>query len=350
MKISVIDPKVVAEQALKPSISSRNAVVEKLNAMMNASTPTPNQPMRSVEDLGSVSTHRTAPTEQAPQIDQVKEEQKAPNDSAEVKDRPLSSEYAKLAQRDRAIRFKANELKQQELSLKAKEAEMVKAYEAKLIEAEKVFKQRLASDPFGMLNETGLTYDQLTEAALRNPGKSPEEINIAKLREEIKAEMRAEIESTRKSIDESISRKEQEGIDTAVKQMTQDMRDLAREDGSYEAIRATKSEGLVAELIKRAYLQDGVTIPLERAARMIEDELTNKIYKQANSINKIKSKLQPAPSASGPDAAIQKQQDLNKPAGQQPQPALKTLTNAIGTSRPQTARERAIARFKGDSF
>jgi len=109
-------------------------------------------------------------------------------------------------------------------------------------------------------------------------------------------------------------------------------------DEQYELIAATGSIDDVVELIERTFTEEGRLVPVEEAAQAIEDYLAEEAYKLSK-LKKIQQKLAPSAQAK-PE---QKQTEQPK----QPQTQMKTLTNAVGTQRQLSARERAIAAFEG---
>src|SRR5208282_349994 len=95
-------------------------------------------------------------TETAPEVEAPKVEPKAED--------PLSSQYALLARREKALRAKAQQqeqaLKTREDALKAKEAEL--AAKDTDYQSNYVSKQRLQDNTWDVLNEAQVSYDKLT--------------------------------------------------------------------------------------------------------------------------------------------------------------------------------------------
>lgn len=255
-----------------------------------------------------------------------------PKEAPKASEEPISSQYALLARKDKIVRQKEVALKAREAELKAKEDAMSakSSSNSSFDESKYISKEKLSADVFGTLTEMGFTYDQLTEAALNGPKpKDIEMMNeIKALREEMKA-LKGESESTKKTFDEYQTQNETLGINQLTKQATS----LINNNPNFETIKETGSINDVVDLIKTTLKEDGVILSVEEAAEQVEEYLVEEALKLAR-IKKIQQKL--APQAAAPKAA-------DAPKQQQ----LKTLTNSVGTSRPLSARERAILAAEG---
>lgn len=250
------------------------------------------------------------------------------------KEEPISSQYAVLARKEKQLRVKAQQqelaFKQREDAIRSREAEY--ARKDSEYQTNYVSKDRLKSDLFGTLAEQGMTYDEITQLALSQPQVDPG-VNrlIQELKSEIKA-LRGDNESTKKSIADSQAQSYQQ----AVRQIETDAKDLVRADERFETIRSMGQVGEVVELIKKTFEQDGILLSVEEAAQAVEDELVEEAMKITR-ISKIQQRLK---SATAPTP--------QPPVGSPKQsPGMKTLTNAVGTSRQLSARERAILAMEG---
>lgn len=262
----------------------------------------------------------------------------------EKAEEPLSSQYALLARREKALRAKAM---QQEQALKAKEAEIAREREAiKAKEAEyqsKFISKDQLKDPskvLDLLSDLGLSYDELTQAALNAP--KPEDIQRMREINELKAqieELKSEQNKTKSAYEESQTRAYQQ----ALAQIKQETAALVKNDPNFEAIAATNSIDDVVELIETTFKQDGILMTVEEAAQEVEAYLVEEAAKLAR-LNKIQQKLKPA------EKPVSKPTVEAKQIQQEEKPGIKTLTNSMGTSRQLSARERAILRFKGENI
>jgi hypothetical protein len=239
-------------------------------------------------------------------------EEKAPPAAEETK--PLSPQFAALARQRRALQVKERDLQARERALESappKGAEELKA--------------RLKSEPLSVLQEAGVTYDQLTEALLNNQnGINPE---VIKLREELKA--------LKEGVDKTLTDRDAQAEAAALADMQRTAERLIETGDEYEMVRETRSIPKVMELIKRTWKQDGEVLDPSEALRLVEEDLISETLKTA-AIKKVKAKLAPPAPAVTPPAP--------KPQTQQ-QPVMRTLTNRDTSIAPLSRKERAMKAF-----
>ncbi len=322
-----------------PQMSARERAIQMLLKPTGGQDhPVPNPTQVSPEMLSAVK----APT--ASSNEDVR--QKANNESAtsdaptetssadtKTSEEPISSQYAVLARKEKAIRQREQQLRAREAQIKAAEDAAKSAPKSPTIDESKyVPKDRLTQDPFTVLNELGLNYDQLTELALNAP--KPEQLALMN---EIKA-MREEILNLKGETKKSFEDQQNLQRTQAVSQISNEVKRLVNNDPNFETVKATGSISDVVELIEKTFDEDGILLSVEDAAQQVEDYLIEEAIKIAR-LSKIQQRLQPkeSPAASAPQ----------KTTTQPEQPQLKTLTNAITSSRPLSAKERAILAFQG---
>lgn len=261
---------------------------------------------------------------------------KPPSPTSEVtKEEPLSTQYAVLARKEKALRAKAQELKAKEESFRVAEAAN-KAKES--VQSELSLKDQLAKDPWKVLNELGLTYDKLTELSINQP--RPEEMardsEMSALRNELKA-----LKDAQEKTEKSFQDQQTNSYKQAVNQIRTEVKQLVLSDPTFETIKETNSVEDVVELIEKTYSTEGVLLTVEEASQAIEDYLVEEAIKIAK-LRKIQERLKPQAAVAPTAKAETKSQ---KPL-EQPQ-TMKTLTNGTASSRQLTTRERAILAFKG---
>lgn len=304
------------------------------NQPQSQETPVKNPSQVSPEEMTAIkASSKPQETQKSEQKYTSETDSKAPSEENKETKNPLSSQYAQLARKERAIRAEAQRLKAekeaiaaQEQAIKAKELE----YQSKYINTEK-----LKADPLNTLNELGLTYQQLTDLMLAQG--NPEQLAQAAEFKRIEAE----IQKVREAQEAAIKAQEeaqQQSYKQALAQIRMDTKHLVSTDPSFEVIKATNSVNDVVDLIEKTFRDEGILLSVEEAAQEVEEFLTERAEKLAK-LGKIQSRLTPKPSQS-------EQKQVDTQDVKQPQ-QMKTLTNAVGTSRPMTARERAIAAFKG---
>lgn len=243
----------------------------------------------------------------------------------------LSPHYASLAKKERALRAKVQELKAKEEALKSKEQE----YQSKFIS-----KDELTSDPLSVLNKLGVTYEQLTSLILNqgSPEAATQNAAVQRLEAEIKAIRESQEADRRLAVEQQTQTYQQ-----ALNQIKSETKSLITTDPYFEVIREERAVNQVVDLIERTFNEDGVLLSVEEAAKQVEDYLAEKAERVAK-LKKIQSKLKgPEPKKSAPVETKQPQQD-----SKETQPQTKTLTNTMSSSRPLTAKERAILAFKGE--
>lgn len=254
-------------------------------------------------------------------------------------DPALSRQFAQLARQEKALRAK---VQQQEQAWKQKDAEL-KAREAALLTSKPeqdlsgyISRDRFKSDPLGALAEAGTSYDELVQQIVNRQPVDPQvQATINELRNEIKA-LKLHNDDSKKTAVES----QQAQYQAAVKQIQMDAKALVKSDPvTYEAIYKTGTVKDVVKLIEDTYAKDGVLLSVEEAAQEVENYLVEENYNMATKIEKIRKRI-------GQVAPAQAPAKTSPVASTQP-PQMKTLTNATASSRPLTARERALLAFEG---
>lgn len=279
--------------------------------------------------------------------DSVNDPQAASEDTKQVEAKsdeskdPLSSQYAVLARKEKALRAK---VQQQEQAMKARE-DALKQREEALNAKDSQYKQGFISkeeftkNPWKFLAESGISYDQLTEMALNQTKLDP---YMQSKIEQLESKL-AESEKRFKEYEEKSQKTREEQQSTAYKQaietIRKDAESLVKSSAEqYELVSATNSVDDIVELIEQTFIDDGVVLTVEEAAAEIEAYLEEEALKLAK-LKKVQTKLQPP----GTKTVTFKEAE----AKQDKQPQMKTLTNAIGAQKPLSARERAILAMKG---
>lgn len=312
--------------AHSPQLNQNALSPEDMSAVRPPSVPTPN-------------IDTSTPSEEDTQVAQDPTQ----NASTEAKDTPaelpVSSQLALLSRKEKALRFKQQ---QQDQAFKARE-EAIKARETAADAKEReyqsgyVSKADLKKQTLKMLAEADVSYEDLTQQVLNQSQTNPyTEAQIARLEAKIQ-ELTASTEESKKIY----SSQQEQALEAATKQIRMDVRNLVKSDPAYETVRATNSVNDVVDLIKKTYEQDGYVMSIEDATQEVEDYLIEEAIKLTK-IQKIQKRLQPA--ASTPPKQSDNAQTLQP--NKQPQ-QMKTLTNATGSTRPLSARERAIAAMEG---
>lgn len=329
MPITTVTTPAATEMPAAP-LSARERAIAK---MMEGATPNQEQtlPVQNASKVSPEEMSAVTGTSPETKTENPTNEEATPAE-AKPKDEPLSAQYAQLARKEKSLRLEMQKLKQEREAFKA-EREAAKAPAQPQFDPSKyVSKEQLQKDAWSVLNDSGITYDQLTEQAMNQP--SPEIIQtrqmVAQLQAEIKA-LREGQDATKASIQEQQTQSYQQ----AVNQIRNDARNLVASDpDAYEAIKTTNSVDDVVDLIEKTFKEDGILMTVQEAAKAVEEYLSEEAFKLTQ-LKKIQQRLKPA----GTPAGTTPQQ--KEASGTQKQPS-KTLTNAVGTTRQLTARERAL--------
>jgi hypothetical protein len=283
--------------------------------------------------------------QEATSVDSTESVSEAPKPEASVEKDPLSQQYAAMAKREKALRAK---VQQQDAAIKAREAEL-KAREDALaakatgvdVSKDYVSREELKRDPWNYLQELGITYDQLTEMALTAQSVPPmvtqQLSKLEKMLEEERGERKRQAEEFKRQQEETQTAAYKNAIET----LKRDTASLVKDNPSYELIAANDASGDVVELIEETFKQEGRVMTVEEAANEIEAYLDEEITRLSQ-LKKIQSKIKPKAEATTV-AAPEGSKEVKFIAKQQP----KTLTNALGASKPLSARERAILAMQG---
>jgi hypothetical protein len=308
-------------------VSARDRAIQMLTAQQSQQAPVQNPTNVAPEEMSAIVPKQQDSGQSA------KDESQVPvaNEASKAPEEPISSQYAVLARKDKALRLRDQQLKQKEAALRAQEEALkAKPVAPSIDESKYISRDNLLKDPIRTLLDMGLTYDQLTEAAVNGPSQENMSLQneLRAMREELKA-LKGETESTKKSFEENQNLQRQQ----AEKQIKSDVSRLVQLDPSFEMIKATGSVGDVVELITKTFDEDGILLTVEDAAAQVEEYLAEEAIKLAR-LNKIQQKLQPKVA----------QQTLTSQTQQQ---QVKTLTSNMTNSRPLSARDRAILAAEG---
>lgn len=272
--------------------------------------------------------------------DEDEQEVKAEAPAKVPEEQQLSAQYAQLARKEKAIRAQAMQVKQQSEAMAAREA-AIAAKEAELQgNSDYIPKSRLTADTMRVLQEAGIDYEQITQMALDAP--SHEARQQAQVIAKLEAKL-AELEGKQNSTQKSYEEQQQNQYKQAVAQIRSEAKHAVYTNPEFETIKETNSVDDVVELITKTFETDGVLLTVEEAAQAVEEHLYEEAFKLTK-LSKIQKRLAEKAGATAPSTTSGKPAEST---GKQPAP-MKTLTNNIASSRPLSAKERAILAFKGE--
>jgi dihydroneopterin aldolase len=286
-------------------------------------TPAAHTPNPAPSPLEKIMHPKQQPTGQPDKVEAAQGSEPQTEAPALEKPDPLSPKFAILAQREKQLRSREAQLKATEAALKAKEAEYEQSY---------IPKNRLKEAAMEALKKGELSYDEFTQMMLSSPQAEVDPV----IREQ-QAKI-ADLQKRIEELDGNFKNTQTEQYKQAVRQLRQDAETVLNANPEFEMINGLKQYDKVVELIEETFKEENRLLSIEEAAKEIEDYLFEEAQKVA-SINKVKAKFTPQTPVE------------EKPASQQQttqqKPGMQTLTNAVTTSKPLSARERAILAFQG---
>lgn len=262
----------------------------------------------------------------------------APQDN-DLEAKRIASHYANLARKEKMLRMREQRLRaMQSPSPQASLSQQTPAFDA----SKYVAIDDLKKNTFGILNNIGLTYEELTQKALDAP--SAEDLQQRREIEALRAKV-ATLEQGQEQVRKTFDENQTQARRQAEMQIHQDVKRMVSQDPSFEVINAQRAAGEVTRLITTVYDKGmgpnyprGTILDISDAASMVEQELTERALRVAK-LQKIQSQLNSNTAAKKP----QTQQQQTQPA------SLRTLTNSVGSStRKLSARERAMLAFRGE--
>ena len=284
-------------------------------------TPARADQIRSIRMATNATPFRAAPPPPAPvQAGATGGDQKMgiqdPNNPAQRQPEvtePLSSQHAAIARARRALQVKERAVQAREEALKAQPA----------AQAGGIDLARLKADPLSVLQEAGITYDQLSQAILSQAqGVSPEQFRA----------VQAELQAIKDGLKQELANRDQQGRQEAIRAMTNEAQAAVAQGDEFELVRETRSVPDAIRLIERIYDQTGEVKDVRWALAEIEAELVKDVLKVAG-LPKVQGQMQPR--AAAPAQAPQSR------------PAMRTLSNRDTASAPMSAKQRALAAFWG---
>lgn len=310
---------------------ARSRAIAKLSPPAPTQMPVQNSNQVAPEELSAI-----MPQEQQAEggeVTETTEESQEVQEQAESK--KLENEYQILARKERQMRARQQRM-EQEISSK-EEALQAKIQELERRESEVrsgyISKDRLKKSPLTVLQEEGVTYDDLTQQILNSSPIDPRmEALINKQSEQLEA-----LQAKLSAYEDNTKTAAEQQKAAALKQIRRDAEVLVKQaPGDFELVQATNSFQDVVDLIDKTYEEEGFVMSVEEALTEVESYLLEETDKLTR-LEKIKRRLNPKPEQ---DIA-----DKQTPQTKQTQP-MKTLTNANSSTKQLSNRERAIAAFE----
>ena len=222
---------------------------------------------------------------------------------------PLSPQSVALAKQRRALQLKEQAITEREAALAGPTRSELES--------------RIKSQPLSVLQELGVTYDQLTNDILAaQSGVTPELLAL-----------KAEVKALKEGVDKTFSDKDQAAEKAVLSEIRRTVNQLSSQGDDFEMIRETRSQPDVMDLIYRTWKQSGEVLDEVEAMRLVEGELEKDAERIAR-LKKIQRRITPPI-----ESALQLQQ---------PTKGMRTLTNKDSATPSMSRRQRAILAAQGN--
>lgn len=240
----------------------------------------------SIGPLGSIVADNTqAPEGAQPEATAGATEATPP--TPEVPDK-FAAKFAALSRREKMLR-------DQEKSYATRVSELeqkLKAYEEQSKNQVNTL-DRFKKEPLKVMEEAGLTYEELSEIILNNNNPTPEML-IKRTREELESNYKKDIEQLRQQLQDK-EQKEQDARVEAIKgQYMEQLSTFVNGSEKYELIQANDAVSLVYDVVEAAYESSGgkTIMSMEEASNRVETYLENQA-KKIFELKKFKQTSQP---------------------------------------------------------
>jgi len=232
--------------------------------------------------------------------------------------KPISPQIAAIARKQRALAEKEREIQAREQALSQDQN----------TKTDSDFRSRLKSDPLSVLQEEGVTYDQLTESILSQQNEQTPAM----------LKLQAELEALKQSL-ENQTKQQAERDEVARQQVIFEIKkeaeSLIAQNDDFELVREMGKVPEVLRLIEENFKVTGEVLETDEALRLVEEELL-KDSLAFTKYKKVQSRLVPT------EPQRQPQQLQNNQVR-----TMRTITSRDGATRPSSPRERALAAFYG---
>lgn len=195
----------------------------------------------------------------------------------------LAPKFAALTRKERQVREMERSIKQKEAEIAQKLAEFEEKSKSAQAQ-ESALLAEMRKNPLRFMEKHGLTFDQLTEMQLNAQNPTPEML-MEQMRAELKAEMEEKYGKLTESLAEKEKREAQERYDAAVNGYKSEIQEFVTKNAeTYELIVANGATDLMFETAEAFYKQTGQVPDLERVAQAVEKHLED----EANKILSLK--------------------------------------------------------------
>lgn len=255
----------------------------------------------------------------AEQVETAPEAQEqAPPQPTEAEQR-IASRFAALSRKEKGIRDRERQMQQQMNQLQ-QQLEALKAQESE-VGKWKSTPDRLRREPLKVLEEAGLTIEQLTEIMM-NGGRPTPEMQIS----DAEKKVQQRIEDLERKLVEKEEKEVNERYEATLRGFMNELTTFANDTPDYELIRANDAVDLVYQVIEQHHSETGEVLDNKSACDAVEEYLLEQAKKLVDR-EKVK-KLIGASAPATPKAPGKSSPTLsNTQAAQVPTTGQRKLTN-----------------------
>jgi len=229
--------------------------------------------------------------EQAQESEAVENTQHAESESSEHSESQesnvdFSKKFAALSRKEKEFRLEREQYEAEKSEYQALKEEM-EAYKAekasKESKPELPLEYRLKRNPLETLQELGIGYDVLTDLAI-NDGKMNPEMQMKLMQEDLDKRYEdkygSKLQELQAKIDAKEQAEEEARVNNAVDDFNNQISSFVNENlEEYELISATKSEGLIYDVIEEHYKDTERILDIKEAADAVESHLLEETQK-----------------------------------------------------------------------
>lgn len=182
-----------------------------------------------------------------------------------------------------------NRLASKEAGLRKKEQEMRaerETWKEKIDRYERLERLK-AEDPEAALQELGLSYDTLTERRLKGFGSEEQKVV---------SNLQKELQELKQQLQQKSQNEEQERVQSALQNANAQVRQICAAD-EFELIQANDAYDLVLETAAEFFQATGKMVPLDQAAKHVEQHLETKL-ERILAAKKVASRFNKSPEQS----------------------------------------------------
>ena len=204
---------------------------------------------------------------------------------ASAQEEKFAAKFAALSRKEKAIRQREVQLNQQMQELQQRLQQIEE--QNKQVESYKQIPDRLKKEPLKVLNESGLTFEQLAEMVM-NDGKPTQDMVL----NEYEKKFMSKVQELEKKLADKEAKEQEDKYNQAIAQFQGQLTDFVAKTEDYELIRANDSVDLVYQVIEEHFNETGEILSNKEACDAVEEYLLEEAKKLVDR-EKVKKLLQP---------------------------------------------------------